>query len=79
MYYRLSEWDFYRDLLSPSLTTQLIGHYGIYYGISIALLVQSIDPSLFSQLIGLKGLRRLRGLSAHIHFSWPPTSETNNS
>ncbi len=53
MYYRLSEWDFYRDLLSPSLTTQLIGHYGIYYGISIALLVQSLDPSLFSQLIGL--------------------------
>ena len=38
---------------SHSLFVRLIGHYGIYYEISIALLVQSLDPSLFSQLIGL--------------------------
>ena len=54
----LFEWDFYQDLLSPSLFVQLIAIRslegflsGFAMGFTIALLVQSIDPSLSARLI----------------------------
>ena len=34
---------YYQDSLSPSLISQLIAHYGIFYRISIALTDRSVD------------------------------------
>ena len=64
--------------LSPSLFSQLIAHYGIYYGTSIAgltiavairsldLLIQSLDPSLSTQLI----VRLIVPIEASEIFNW---------